>query len=165
MQKSHLFALNNGLYPAGLATANAGLISDIIACPGKDYCALATARSIPMAQEITLLSKASKLEHVLGPLQIKISGCINSCGHHHVGYIGIFGLDRAGVENYQITLGGHATETATIGEREGPGFDASTIVSAIERLVFTHIDLRFSNRESCLETFRSVSAPPFKAAL
>ena len=165
VHKSHLFALYNGLYPAGLATANAGLISDIIACPGMDYCALATARSIPVAQEIALRFKALKLEHDIGPLQIKISGCINACGHHHVGHIGILGLDRAGVENYQITLGGDATETATIGERAGPGFDASTIVSAIERVVFTYLDLRLSNLETFLETFRRVGAPPFKAAL
>ena len=145
VHKSHLFALYNGLYPAGLATANAGLISDIIACPGMDYCALATARSIPVAQEIALRLKALKLEHDIGPLQIKISGCINACGHHHVGHIGILGLDRAGVENYQITLGGDATETATIGERAGPGFDASTIVSAIEMVVFIYLDLRLSN--------------------
>ena len=89
----------------GLATANIGLISDIIACPGMDYCALATARSIPIAQEIATRFDELKLEHDIGDLKIKISGCINACGHHHVGHIGILGLDRAGVENYQITLG------------------------------------------------------------
>ena len=111
---------------AGLATANIGLASDIIACPGMDYCALATARSIPVAQEIAERIEELKLEHEVGALKIKISGCINACGHHHVGHIGILGLDRAGVENYQITLGGDHTEAAAIGERAGPGFPPAT---------------------------------------
>ncbi len=102
-----------------LATANIGLISDIIACPGMDYCSLATARSIPIAQEIATHFDALKQEHDIGALKIKISGCINACGHHHVGHIGILGLDRAGVESYQITLGGDGSETAAIGERVG----------------------------------------------
>ena len=112
----------------GLATANIGKISDIIACPGMDYCALATARSIPIAQEIATRFDELKLEHEIGDLKIKISGCINACGHHHVGHIGILGLDRAGVENYQITLGGDHTETAALGTRTGPGFPAEEIV-------------------------------------
>ena len=115
-------ALHAAMRGSGLETANVGLISDIIACPGMDYCALATARSIPVAQDIATRFEALKLEHEIGPLKIKISGCINACGHHHVGHIGILGLDRAGVENYQITLGGDGTETAVIGERAGPGF-------------------------------------------
>ncbi|MGB1389067.1 MAG: nitrite/sulfite reductase, partial [Paracoccaceae bacterium] len=119
----------------GLGTANIGLISDIIACPGMDYCALATARSIPIAQEIATRFDELKLEHDIGPLKIKISGCINACGHHHVGHIGILGLDRAGVENYQITLGGTGTEDAAVGQRAGPGFSAEEIIPAIERLV------------------------------
>ncbi len=125
---------------AGLGTANIGLISDIIACPGMDYCALATARSIPVAQEIALRFDELKLEHEIGPLKIKISGCINACGHHHVGHIGILGLDRAGVENYQITLGGDGTETAAIGERAGPGFAYDEIVPAIERIIRAYLD-------------------------
>lgn len=128
VHKSHLFALYNRLDPAELATANAGLISDIIACPDMDCCALTTARSIPVAQKIALRFNVLKLEHDIGLLQIKISGCINACAHHQVGHIRILGLDRAGVENYQITFGGDATETTTIRERAGPGFDASTIV-------------------------------------
>ena len=131
VHRGDLPALHAALKEVGLATANIGLISDIIACPGMDYCALATARSIPIAQEIATRFDELKLEHDVGPLKIKISGCINACGHHHVGHIGILGLDRAGVENYQITLGGDGTETATIGERAGPGFSADDIVPAI----------------------------------
>ncbi|MDG2340328.1 MAG: nitrite/sulfite reductase, partial [Paracoccaceae bacterium] len=153
------------LSQVGLGTANIGLISDIIACPGMDYCALATARSIPIAQEIATRFDELKLEHDIGHLQIKISGCINACGHHHVGHIGILGLDRAGVENYQITLGGDATETATVGERAGPGFSAECILPAIERLVTAYLDLRENRDETFLETYRRVGLSPFKAAL
>ena len=110
VHKAHLYEIYQGLKASELATANIGLISDIIACPGMDYCALATARSIPVAQEIATRFEALKLENDIGPLKIKISGCINACGHHHVGHIGILGLDRAGVENYQITLGGSGAE-------------------------------------------------------
>ena len=148
-----------------LATANIGLISDIIACPGMDYCALATARSIPIAQEIATHFEALKIEHEIGHLQVKISGCINACAHHHVAHIGILGLDRAGVENYQITLGGDATETAQIGDRTGPGFSADTILPAIDRIVEAYLDLRLSPAEIFLETYRRVGMAPFKAAL
>ncbi|OYW58967.1 MAG: sulfite reductase, partial [Rhodobacterales bacterium 12-65-15] len=120
VHKSDLPTLHAALTQAGLGTANVGLLSDIIACPGMDYCSLATARSIPVAQELATHFEALKLEHEIGPLKIKISGCINACGHHHVGHIGILGLDRAGVENYQITLGGDGTEDAVIGEKTGP---------------------------------------------
>lgn len=153
------------LAQVGLATANIGLISDIIACPGMDYCALATARSIPIAQEIAERFDALKLEHDIGHLQIKISGCINACGHHHVGHIGILGLDRAGVENYQITLGGDATLDAAIGQRAGPGFSATEIVPAIERLVLAYLDLRQSADETFLKTYQRLGLAPFKAAL
>ena len=165
VHKSDLPKVYQALRAADLATANIGLISDIIACPGMDYCALATARSIPIAQEIALRFEELKLEHEIGPLKIKISGCINACGHHHVGHIGILGLDRAGVENYQITLGGDHTETAVIGEKTGPGFSAEDIVPAIERLVLGYLDLRQSAEETFLETFRRLGAEPFKAVL
>jgi sulfite reductase (NADPH) hemoprotein beta-component len=163
--RAHLARIYNSLKAHGLATANIGLISDIIACPGMDYCALATARSIPIAQDIAERFKALQLEHEIGPLKLKISGCINACGHHHVGHIGILGLDRAGVENYQITLGGDATETAAIGERAGPGFSAQEIVPAIERLVRAYLDLRKNRAETFLQTLRRLGAEPFKAAL
>jgi len=163
--RADLPALHAALKSAGLATANIGLISDIIACPGMDYCALATARSIPVAQEIATHFDALKLEHDIGPLKIKISGCINACGHHHVGHIGILGLDRAGVENYQITLGGDGTEDAVIGERAGPGFAAEDLLPAIERLIRTYLDLREGREETFLDAYRRLGLAPFKAAL
>ena len=153
------------LREAGLATANIGLVSDIIACPGMDYCALATARSIPVAQQISEAFADLDAQRDIGPLKIKISGCINACGHHHVGHIGILGLDRAGVENYQITLGGDGTETATIGTRTGPGFAYDEIVPAVERLIEAYLDLRDGAEETFLATYRRLGIEPFKAAL
>ena len=165
VHKSDLPTVHAGLLKAGLATANVGLLSDIIACPGMDYCALATARSIPIAQELALHFEALKLEHEIGPLKIKISGCINACGHHHVGHIGILGLDRAGVENYQITLGGDATETAAIGDKTGPGFAYTEIVPAIERILRAYLAVRLHPEETFLDTYRRVGFAPFKVAL
>ena len=165
VHKKDLPAIYAALKDVGLATANIGLISDIIACPGMDYCALATARSIPVAQQIATRFDELKLEHDIGELKIKISGCINACGHHHVGHIGILGLDRAGVENYQITLGGDGTENAAIGERAGPGFAYDEIVPAIERLVLGYLDLRLDAEESFLQTYKRLGAAPFKAVL
>ncbi len=163
VHKSDLPALHAALQEAGLATANVGLISDIIACPGMDYCALATARSIPVAQEIAQAFAAR--EHDIGGLKIKISGCINACGHHHVGHIGILGLDRAGVENYQITLGGDATEAAALGERAGPGFAYDQIVPAIARVIDTYLELRRDPHEQFIQVFHRLGAQPFKDAL
>ena len=165
VHKSDLPAIHAELKAQGLATANVGLISDIIACPGMDYCALATARSIPIAQEIATRFEELKLEHDIGEMKIKISGCINACGHHHVGHIGILGLDRAGVENYQITLGGDGGPDATLGSRTGPGFPAEEIVPAIERLMRAYLDLREAPEESFLQTYRRLGAAPFKSAL
>jgi sulfite reductase (NADPH) hemoprotein beta-component len=165
VHKADLPKVHAELKGAGLATANIGLISDIIACPGMDYCALATARSIPIAQEIATRFDTLKLEHDIGPLKIKISGCINACGHHHVGHIGILGLDRAGVESYQITLGGDGTEDAAIGERAGPGFFAEDILPAIERIVETYLKIRSEPSETFLQTYQRLGLAPFKAAL
>ncbi len=165
VHKSDLPALHARLRDADLATANIGLVSDIIACPGMDYCALATARSIPIAQQIATRFDELKLEHDVGPLKIKISGCINACGHHHVGHIGILGLDRAGVENYQVTLGGDGADDTTIGERAGPGFSAEEIVPAIERLVLGYLELRDAPEETFLQAYRRLGAAPFKAVL
>ena len=153
------------LKKTGLATANVGLISDIIACPGMDYCALATARSIPIAQEITRHFADPAYARMIGEMKIKISGCINACGHHHVGHIGILGLDRRGVENYQIMLGGDHTETLSLGERTGPGFKAEEVVPALQRLVDAYIELRVGPEETFLKTYRRLGALPFKAAL
>ena len=163
--RADLPAVHAALKAAGLGTANIGLASDIIACPGMDYCALATARSIPVAQQLATRFDELKLEHEVGPLKIKISGCINACGHHHIGHIGILGLDRAGVENYQITLGGDGTETTVIGERAGPGFAYDAIVSAVERLILAYLELRETPDETFLQAYRRVGIAPFKAAL
>ncbi len=158
-------AVHAALREADLATANVGLASDIIACPGMDYCNLATARSIPIAQGIAGRMKERGDERHVGGLKIKISGCINACGHHHVGNIGILGLDRAGAENYQITLGGDGTETAALGQRTGPGFAADDVVPAVERLIDAYLELRSDEDEVFLATYRRVGMQPFKAAL
>ena len=163
--KAFLPQLYDRLQESGLATANSGLLSDIIACPGMDYCALATARSIPIAQELSRRFDELRLERRIGPLQIKISGCINACGHHHVGHIGILGLDRAGTENYQVTLGGDATETAAIGKRAGPGFSSEELIPAIERLLDAYLTIRLNDDETFLQCYRRLGEEPFKAAL
>ncbi|UXX83567.1 nitrite/sulfite reductase [Roseovarius pelagicus] len=165
VHKSHIPSVFAALRAEGLGTANIGLISDIIACPGMDYCALATARSIPIAQEIATRFDELKLEHEIGEMKIKISGCINACGHHHVGHIGILGLDRAGVESYQITLGGDHRADARLGDRTGPGFSADDIVPAIERIVYAYLDLRTGPEETFLAAYQRVGLAPFKAAL
>ncbi|MCB5409255.1 nitrite/sulfite reductase [Pseudogemmobacter faecipullorum] len=165
VHKSDLPVIHAALVKAGLGTANVGLASDIIACPGMDYCALATARSIPVAQEIALRMKELDLEHEIGPLKIKISGCINACGHHHVGHIGILGLDRAGVENYQITLGGSGAEDAAIGDKTGPGFAYDQVVPAVERILKAYLSHRKDAGEDFLQAYRRLGMEPFKAAL
>ncbi|MFV0303091.1 MAG: nitrite/sulfite reductase [Paracoccus sp. (in: a-proteobacteria)] len=165
VHKSDLPELYARLRDAGLATANAGKISDIIACPGMDYCTLATARSIPIAKEIAAHFRAEGLEDVIGQMKIRISGCINACGHHHLGHIGILGLDRAGVENYQITLGGDGYEIPTIGQRAGAGFPAEEVVPAIDRLVRAYLDLREDENERFIDAYRRLGVAPFKAAL
>ncbi|WP_408593191.1 nitrite/sulfite reductase [Paracoccus marcusii] len=165
VHKSDLPALYAELRAAGLATANAGLTSDIIACPGMDYCALATARSIPIAEEIADHFRSVGLEEEIGNLNIRISGCINACGHHHLGHIGILGLDRAGVENYQITLGGNAYDIPAIGERAGAGFPAEQVVPAIDRLLRAYLEVREDASERFIDAYRRLGQAPFKAAL
>jgi sulfite reductase (NADPH) hemoprotein beta-component len=147
----------------GLATANIGLISDLIACPGMDYCALATARSIPIGQ--TVARRYQSMEQLLGPLSIKISGCINACGHHHVGDIGILGLEKAGVENYQVTLGGRSGLDTAIGEKMGPGFSEVELMSALDRLLDRYLELRETASETFGESVLRLGTEPFKAAL
>jgi sulfite reductase (NADPH) hemoprotein beta-component len=160
-----LQAVHDRLAAVGLATPNAGQISDIIACPGLDYCALATARSIPVAQRIAQTFGDGARAKRVGPLKIKISGCINACGHHHVGHIGILGLERAGEETYQITLGGSADENAAIGQITGPGFSSENIVAAVETIVDTYMDLRRDETETFIDAYRRVGLSPFKEAL
>ena len=147
----------------GLATANVGLISDIIACPGMDYCALATARSIPIAQDIAL--RYADREAEIGHMQIKISGCINACGHHHVGHVGILGLDKAGVENYQITVGGSAGNDAAIGEKMGRGFSVDELMPALDRLIDAYLALRLSGDETFAAAVKRLGTVPFQEAL
>ncbi len=158
-------AVYDRLASVGLSTPNAGAISDIIACPGLDYCALATARSIPVAQRIAERFGDGQRAKEIGPLKIKISGCINACGHHHVGHIGILGLERAGEETYQITLGGSADEKAAIGQITGPGFSSENVVEAIETIVETYTGLRLSEQETFIDAYRRVGMAPFKEAL
>jgi len=155
----------DALAAADLANANAGLVTDIIACPGLDYCALANARSIPVAQRISERFADSGRQEEIGDLKIKISGCINACGHHHAGHIGILGVDRKGEEFYQITLGGSGDETASIGEIVGKGFSTEEIVDAVETLVETYVAKRENAGESFLQTYRRVGPAPFKEAL
>ena len=162
VKKDDVPAVYAALKAAGLATANAGLVTDIIACPGLDYCALATAKSIPIAQEIARTFQDEDRQRDIGPLPIKISGCINACGHHHVGAIGILGLEKAGKENYQITVGGDATENAALGERLGPGIDAEDVPGAIESIVEVYLGERREGEEF-IQTVRRAGLEPFKA--
>jgi sulfite reductase (NADPH) hemoprotein beta-component len=148
-----------------LATANAGLISDIIACPGLDYCALANARSIPVAQKISQRFADLQKQRDIGELKLKISGCINACGHHHVGHIGILGVEKKGEELYQITLGGSADEHTSIGEIIGRGFGADEITDAVETVVETYMRHRLNKDETFLTAYRRLGAAPFKEAL
>jgi sulfite reductase (NADPH) hemoprotein beta-component len=157
-------ALWAALRAAGLATANLGLAGDIISCPGMDYCSLATARSIPIAQSISRRFADLTHQHDIGPLKINISGCINACGHHHVGQIGILGLEKKGVEFYQITIGGTSTGEAAIGTILGPGFSGEAVPDAVETIVNTYLHLRADN-ETFLDTTRRVGHKPFKEAL
>ena len=164
VRRDQLDAVWRALSDAGLATANAGLVTDIIACPGLDYCSLANARSIPIAQRISERFAALDRQHHVGPLKIKISGCINSCGHHHAGHIGILGVDRKGEEYYQVMLGGSGDERAAIGELLGPGFTADGVVDAVERLV----DVYLANRrlgETFIDAVGRLGVSPFKGAL
>ena len=161
--QSDLMAVFARLKRAGLATPNIGLVSDLIACPGMDYCALATARSIPIGQQIAM--RYQHLEPALGPLKIKISGCINACGHHHVGDIGILGLDKAGVENYQVTLGGRVGMDAALGDKMGPGFSEPELLLALDRLFEAYLALRRSADEAFAETVKRLGTSPFKSAL
>ncbi|MEM9170248.1 MAG: nitrite/sulfite reductase [Pseudomonadota bacterium] len=158
-------AVWRALDAAGLATANIALASDIIACPGLDYCALATARSIPLAQQIaTRVAAREGGEETLGELKIKISGCVNACGHHHVGNIGILGVDKRGEEFYQITLGGSAADDAAIGERVGPALPTSGVLDAVDALLDVY-QARRAPGERFLDAYRRLGAEPFKEAL
>ncbi|TGS44758.1 MULTISPECIES: nitrite/sulfite reductase [unclassified Mesorhizobium] len=163
--RADLKAVYDALVDIGLATANSNLISDIISCPGLDYCALATARSIPIAQEISQRFASLERQREIGELKLKISGCINACGHHHVGHIGILGVEKKGSELYQVTLGGSADENTSVGEIIGRGFSSEEITDAIETIVDTYLGLRLNPQEIFIDAYRRVGPAPFKEAL
>ena len=164
VRQRDLYEVWQRLVGAELASANAGLVSDIIACPGLDYCNLANARSIPIAQQISRRFADIERQHEIGDFKIKISGCINACGHHHVGHIGILGVDKKGEEFYQITLGGSADENAALGRIVGPAFSYDTVADAVETIVDTYVGLR-QDREAFNETLARVGFEPFKEKL
>ncbi|MFT3671993.1 nitrite/sulfite reductase [Aestuariivirga sp.] len=159
-----VFTVWQKLSEHGLAAANYGLAGDIIACPGLDYCSLATARSIPIAQAISRRFADDRRQEEIGNIKINISGCINACGHHHVGHIGILGLDKAGEEYYQITLGGSSSENASIGTILGPGFAHDDVPDVIDKILATYLKLR-SPGEEFLATYRRIGVKPFKEAI
>ncbi|MEH3159242.1 MAG: nitrite/sulfite reductase [Sphingomonas taxi] len=152
------------LAAAGLAEPNLDLITDIIACPGLDYCSLANARSIPLAQKIAARFADRERQRDLGELKLKISGCINACGHHHAGHIGILGVDKKGTENYQLSLGGSGAEDVSLAKITGPGFSEDGVVDAIERVTDTYVAVR-NPGERFLDTYRRVGFEPFKEAI
>ena len=164
VRKADLYALWQKLEAAGLGTANLDTIGDIIACPGLDYCSLANARSIPVAQKIAERFKAQERLDALGELKLKISGCINACGHHHAGHIGILGVDRKGVENYQLLLGGSEGADTSLGQITGPGFSEDGIVDAVEKATSVYLANK-EGEERFLDTYRRIGMAPFKEAI
>jgi sulfite reductase (NADPH) hemoprotein beta-component len=155
-------ALWRALDAIGVATPNVNLISDIIACPGLDYCSLANARSIPVAEEITRRFKDLELAHKLGRLHINISGCINACGHHHVGHIGILGVEKNGEEYYQVTIGGRADEGAELGTILGPAVPYGEIADVVEDIAAAYLELRERPGELFIDTVKRLGVDPFK---
>ena len=164
VRKADLYALWRETEAAGLGTANAGLLTDIIACPGGDFCSLANAKSIPIAQAIQQRFDDLDYLHDLGELSLNISGCMNACGHHHIGNIGILGVDKNGSEWYQLTLGGSQGQQAALGKVIGPSFAAEQVPEVIERIVRTYVDQRQVN-EGFLDTFQRIGLEPFKASV
>ncbi|MCL4164778.1 UNVERIFIED_CONTAM: hypothetical protein GTU68_009434 [Idotea baltica] len=158
-------AIYAALVKAGIATANEGLITDMVVCPGLDYCNLANARSIPIGQEIQKVFADPEYEDDIGKLHMNISGCINACGHHHVGHIGILGVDKKGEEFYQISFGGRADEHARVGDITGKGLKFEEVPPAIKRVIDTYRDVRLSRTETFIEAFERLGADPFKEAL
>ncbi len=164
VKKADLYAIWQKLDAAGLAEANLDLITDIIACPGLDYCSLANARSIPLAQKLSERFASIDQQKDLGELKVKISGCINACGHHHAGHIGVLGVDRKGVENFQLSLGGSGAEDASVGQITGPGFSEDGVVDAIEKVTDLYLAQR-EEGERFLDTYRRLGMKPFKEAI
>ena len=161
VEQTQLKDLWHSLQKAGLATANIGYLTDMICCPGGDYCSLANAKSIPVAEAIQ--SRFDDMDYVydLGPLELNVSGCMNACGHHHIGHIGILGVDKKGQEFYQVSLGGHQGKDASIGKILGPSFKQDDMPEVIDKLLTTFVGLR-QQEETFLETYRRVGIGPFK---
>ena len=164
VKQTELLELWRKLDALGLATPNLGLLSDIICCPGLDFCSLANARSIPIAQDISrAFNDIDELQRI-GQFTINISGCMNACGHHHVGHIGILGVDKRGEEFFQLTLGGSSDQNASLGDRLGPGLPQAEVPAAIRKIVDTYLEVRRDN-ERFLDTYRRVGIEPFKGAV
>ena len=161
VRMDQLYSLWQRLQGAGLATPNHGYLTDMICCPGGDYCSLANAKSIPVAEAIQ--SRFNDLDYLydLGPIELNISGCMNACGHHHIGHIGILGVDKKGEEFYQVCLGGSQAKDASIGKILGPSFSQQDMPEVIEKLLSTYLELREGD-EIFLETYRRVGIEPFK---
>ena len=155
-------ALWEALDKIGVATPNVGLVSDIIACPGLDYCSLANTRSIPVAQELTRRFRNLDAQREIGRLHVNISGCINACGHHHVGHIGILGVEKNGEEFYQITLGGRADEQAELGALLGPAVPYAEVADVVEDVVAAYVELRERPNELFVDTVKRIGVEPFK---
>jgi sulfite reductase (NADPH) hemoprotein beta-component len=166
VRKADLHAVWQALDAVDLATPNLGLVTDIIVCPGMDYCTLANARSIPIAQKIAARFEGSVAEQQdIGELKVKISGCINGCGHHHAGHIGILGVDKKGEEAYQLLLGGSGAEDASLAKILGPGFDENGIVEAVDKLIAFYKTARTGPQERFLDAYRRLGPAPFKDAV
>ena len=158
---SGLYALWQALTPLGFATPNLGLLTDVIACPGGDLCALANAKTIPIAEQLQRHFDDLDYLHDLGTLDLNISGCMNACGHHHIGHIGVLGVDKKGKEFYQITLGGRGDKVAKIGEKLGPSFNADEVVGVIAKIVDVYVEQRFEN-ELFIDAVERIGMTPFK---
>lgn len=165
VRKADLHALWSALSEADLATPNLDLVTDIIACPGLDYCTLANARSIPVAQKIAARFEDLDRQRDIGEMKIKVSGCINACGHHHAGHIGILGVDKKGEEAYQLSLGGSGAEDASLAKILGPGFSEAGVVDAVEKVIEKYREVRSGPQERFLDTYRRLGDAPFKEAV
>ena len=161
VRQDQLFTLWQRLDALGFATPNLKLLTDLVACPGGDFCSLANAKSLPIAEEIQRHFEDMDYLHDLGPIDVNISGCMNACGHHHIGHIGILGVDKKGREYYQITLGGRGDKTSRIGEKLGPSFDTEQVVPIIARLVDLYVEQRQPG-ELFIDTYERLGIDPFK---
>jgi sulfite reductase (NADPH) hemoprotein beta-component len=165
VRESSLMALWRELQPLGLAASNAGHITDMICCPGGDFCSLANAKSIPVAQALQERFEAMDYQYDIGPLELNISGCMNACGHHHVGHIGILGVDKKGQEFYQVCLGGSQAGNARVAQILGPSFSRADLPDVIEKLLQRYLSLRSDDAETFIATCERCGIEPFKEAV